>query len=82
MYTVPHGGGGGTGVVSLLWFYLNCLLMGSLCVIYWCGLVVFCRWWWEGFLYVCVLIKTSNTGLCISVNISFICKPFFVILYI
>jgi uncharacterized membrane protein len=30
---------------------------------------------------VCVLIKMLNIGLCMSVNVSFICKPFFVVLY-
>jgi hypothetical protein len=39
MYTVPRGG---TGVVYLLWFYLNdlnCLLTGSLCVYILCVIV-------------------------------------------
>jgi hypothetical protein len=32
--------------------------------------------------YVCVLITISNMGLCTSVNASFICTSFFVVLYI
>jgi hypothetical protein len=47
------------------------------------------RWWvvselgegW-GYLRVCVLIRISNMELCISVNVSFICRPFFVMSYI
>jgi hypothetical protein len=62
MYTVPRGG---VGVVLLQRYYLNCLLRGL------------CVWsigvgWWEvsavggGYLCVCVLIKISNMGLCMS----------------
>jgi hypothetical protein len=36
-----------------------------------------------GDVFVCVfLIKVSNMGLCMSVNVSFICKPFLVMSYI
>jgi uncharacterized membrane protein len=46
--------------------------------------------WWEvgavgsggRGLFVCVLIKMSNMGLCISVNVSFICRPLLVMSYI
>jgi hypothetical protein len=81
IYAVPRGGGG--VVVFLQRCYLNCLLMGSLCVckpcmVSWCGLVG----GWEKVIYVRVLIKTSNMGLCMSVNVSFICNPLFVFLYI
>jgi hypothetical protein len=35
-----------------------------------------------GYLHVCVLIRISDMGVYVSVNISFICRPLFVKSYI
>jgi hypothetical protein len=87
--TVPRGGGGGgvyflAVILSELPITMTLVCIYTVFVVYWCGLVGgwCCGWRWKGVVCVCVLIKISNMGLCMSVKVSFICRPFFVTSYI
>jgi hypothetical protein len=85
--TVPRGGSGVyflALILSELPITVALVCIYTVCVVYWCELVGgwCCGWRWEGVVCVCVLIKISNMGLCMSVNVSFICRPFFITSFI
>jgi hypothetical protein len=77
-FVCMHSSPGCSWCCFSLWYYVICLLLGFfsvyyiLCVVYWC----------EGVTCTFVLIRVSNMGFCVSVNVSFIYRPIFVRSYI